>query len=367
MQVALKVVEGKQSGTIIPLTRKKFLIGREEDCQLRPNSDLVSRHHCAITVDEYSSVRIRDLGSTNGTYVNEVRLTTQVELKAGDKVRIGKLTFEVQIQSDAPTGQSAPVTRPAAATVAAPTPAAKPAAVPAPAPVATARPAPVPAAATVTAAEQETTTFAASGDPAGGETLADFRLPQYLQTAQAGQPQAPMPVQMPPGYPPQMPGYQPVPAGYGQPYPPQPGYGLPPGYPPQPGYGMPPGYPPVQAAPPGFYPAPGYIPQPGYPVPMGEPPTQFYTGDTAMLPGGVPQGGYMPQQGGGQKAPAPAPMPMRLPDPSETGAKSAPVGSGGAPTPAAADPAAAGGAAPPVDPKRSAADIIKQYMQRRPG
>lgn len=101
MQVALKVIEGKQTGTLIPLNREKFLIGREEDCQLRPNSDLVSRHHCVIAIDDFT-VRIRDLGSTNGTFVNGQRITTQVVLKQNDQVRIGKLAFEMQIQIAAP-------------------------------------------------------------------------------------------------------------------------------------------------------------------------------------------------------------------------------------------------------------------------
>ncbi len=98
MQVALKVIEGKQTGTLIPLNRQKFLIGREEDCQLRPNSDLVSRHHCVIAVDDFT-VRIRDLGSTNGTFVNNQRITTQVVLKQGDLIKIGKLAFEMQIRT----------------------------------------------------------------------------------------------------------------------------------------------------------------------------------------------------------------------------------------------------------------------------
>ncbi len=95
-QVELRVVSGKQAGATIPLQKGKFLIGREHDCHLRPNSDLVSRHHCAFTVDDYT-VQVRDLGSTNGTFVNGERTRGIVLLKPGDHVSVGKLEFEVVI------------------------------------------------------------------------------------------------------------------------------------------------------------------------------------------------------------------------------------------------------------------------------
>ena len=70
LQANFKVVGGRHHGKMIPLATKKFLIGREQDCHLRPNSELMSRHHCVFAVDDFS-VRVRDLGSTNGTFVND--------------------------------------------------------------------------------------------------------------------------------------------------------------------------------------------------------------------------------------------------------------------------------------------------------
>ena len=93
----LKVVGGKHVGQVIPLNRRKFLIGREQDCQLRPNSEMVSRHHCVFSVDDYS-VRLRDLGSTNGTLVNGERIRRDVVLVAGDIIVIGNLEFELVIR-----------------------------------------------------------------------------------------------------------------------------------------------------------------------------------------------------------------------------------------------------------------------------
>lgn len=97
LKAELKVVGGKQHGSLIPLQTRKFLVGREQDCQLRPSSESVSRHHCVFTVDDFS-VRLRDLGSTNGTFVNGQRVQGQVILQPCDRILIGKLEFEIVIQ-----------------------------------------------------------------------------------------------------------------------------------------------------------------------------------------------------------------------------------------------------------------------------
>ncbi|MCH7687415.1 MAG: FHA domain-containing protein, partial [Planctomycetes bacterium] len=94
LHAMLKIVGGKHNGDVVSLITEKFLIGREQDCHLRPNSELVSRHHCVFTLDEYA-LRIRDLGSTNGTLVNDEKLEWEITLKSGDRVRVGDLDFEI--------------------------------------------------------------------------------------------------------------------------------------------------------------------------------------------------------------------------------------------------------------------------------
>ena len=95
-KVTLRVVGGKQHGQTIPLSSDKFLIGRGEDCHLRPNSELVSRHHCVFHVDDYT-VRLRDLGSTNGTTVAGEKIKGEVQLQGGERIRIGKLDYEFEV------------------------------------------------------------------------------------------------------------------------------------------------------------------------------------------------------------------------------------------------------------------------------
>ena len=94
MQVKLKVLEGSQVGAEVPVPGPRFFVGRGEDCHLRPRSDMVSRHHCVLLVEQ-GYAAIRDFGSKNGTYVNGERVIGEQTLKAGDTLVIGPLKFEV--------------------------------------------------------------------------------------------------------------------------------------------------------------------------------------------------------------------------------------------------------------------------------
>ena len=94
MQVTLKVIGGKNDGRQIKIAVPRFIIGRGETAHLRPSSDLVSREHCEIVVGD-GVVRISDLKSRNGTYVNGLKLDGPHDASSGDSLRVGRLQFEV--------------------------------------------------------------------------------------------------------------------------------------------------------------------------------------------------------------------------------------------------------------------------------
>jgi pSer/pThr/pTyr-binding forkhead associated (FHA) protein len=81
--------DGSQSE--LALKKARVVIGRGEDCQVRLNSASVSRQHCELQVDD-ARVVVKDLGSSNGTFVNKRRVA-HAELSAGDVVSIGAFTF----------------------------------------------------------------------------------------------------------------------------------------------------------------------------------------------------------------------------------------------------------------------------------
>lgn len=101
MHIQLKVLSGSSEGKLIPVTQEKFVIGRSDECQLRPKSDSISRRHCAL-VQKDERLLLIDLKSRNGTIVNEKKLDPAKAkvLKHGDKIQVGKLEFEVVIQTD---------------------------------------------------------------------------------------------------------------------------------------------------------------------------------------------------------------------------------------------------------------------------
>jgi predicted component of type VI protein secretion system len=96
MDVKLVVMSGKRPGQEVSVVGPKFFIGRASDCHLRPQSELVSRHHCVILVEE-GLAAVRDFGSRNGTFLNGEQLKTEQELKTGDRLKVGPLEFEVHL------------------------------------------------------------------------------------------------------------------------------------------------------------------------------------------------------------------------------------------------------------------------------
>ena len=86
MELKFKVLVGNNVGQEVKIAGPKFFIGRAEDCHLRPRSDLISRHHCVLIVEE-KLVAVRDFGSKNGTYVNAERVASERELRAEAEAR----------------------------------------------------------------------------------------------------------------------------------------------------------------------------------------------------------------------------------------------------------------------------------------
>lgn len=98
MDVTLIMFKEDGSRKDFALDPGQTVIGRKEDCDLRIPLAEISRKHTLLIVTS-DSVTIRDLGSANGTYVNNKRVTEK-ELSAGDHIVIGPTVFTIQINGE---------------------------------------------------------------------------------------------------------------------------------------------------------------------------------------------------------------------------------------------------------------------------
>jgi pSer/pThr/pTyr-binding forkhead associated (FHA) protein len=103
MVTRLIVSSGKSAGRMIAIKRNRLLIGRADECDVRPLSDEVSRRHCAVVVGP-AEVWVEDLGSRNGTFVNGVRITEKTRVSDGDMIRVGALELKVSCNEPATKG-----------------------------------------------------------------------------------------------------------------------------------------------------------------------------------------------------------------------------------------------------------------------
>ena len=109
MQLKLRVIGGKNDGREMEIKVPEFIIGRGEGVNLRPKSDLISRHHCAVLLEDGQAF-LKDLESRNGTYLNGERISGQVKLQVGDRMRVGRLQFEILIDHGKPGRKKPKVT-----------------------------------------------------------------------------------------------------------------------------------------------------------------------------------------------------------------------------------------------------------------
>ena len=88
------VVKGLEDGVTQPFSEARITIGRRTDNQVILDADNISRNHVAVERRE-GRYFVCDLGSANGTYLNEERMDDSVELSEGDRLRIGNYTLTV--------------------------------------------------------------------------------------------------------------------------------------------------------------------------------------------------------------------------------------------------------------------------------
>jgi len=99
VEATLLIVKENGSSQQIVLRKPRIVVGREPGCELRIPLPSVSRQHCEFIIED-GSITVRDLGSSNGTYINKERIE-EAELTPGDLVAVGPAVFALVIDGEA--------------------------------------------------------------------------------------------------------------------------------------------------------------------------------------------------------------------------------------------------------------------------
>lgn len=96
MNVSLVMFKADGSRRDFPVTKPRIVVGRTNDCDLRIPLSSVSRQHCEFRL-ENNQFKLHDLGSSNGTFRNNTRISQETLLQPGDEVVIGPVVFTVVV------------------------------------------------------------------------------------------------------------------------------------------------------------------------------------------------------------------------------------------------------------------------------
>ncbi|MBT8452056.1 MAG: GGDEF domain-containing protein [Deltaproteobacteria bacterium] len=95
----LIVIYGHQIGRRVQVGTEPLTIGRSPNCEIPVDQESVSRRHCRIQLED-GEFLVRDLDSTNGTYVNDAPVDPQGRLRHGDQLMVGRTILKFIVGDD---------------------------------------------------------------------------------------------------------------------------------------------------------------------------------------------------------------------------------------------------------------------------
>jgi pSer/pThr/pTyr-binding forkhead associated (FHA) protein len=107
--VELLVVEGPDQGRSFSLGPQSVL-GRDPTAAVNLTDGEVSRRHAIVTAGE-GAVTVEDLGSSNGTFVEDDRIADETEIRPGQRLRIGQTVLELRVSEQRADPENMPATK----------------------------------------------------------------------------------------------------------------------------------------------------------------------------------------------------------------------------------------------------------------
>ena len=91
--VVIVRTEGKRAGSFRLVSPMR--VGRAESCEINPRDDYLSQFHARLFPRDGAWL-VEDMGSTNGTFLNDLKVVGPLEVHAGDDVRLGRTVLQLR-------------------------------------------------------------------------------------------------------------------------------------------------------------------------------------------------------------------------------------------------------------------------------
>ncbi len=98
-QACLLVVGGELNGTLFDLTTEEITVGRSPECTIPLEFNGISRQHFKLVLTEEKCI-LHDLGSSNGTFLNNQKVESSIEVNKGDHIKIGSIALKYLPKGD---------------------------------------------------------------------------------------------------------------------------------------------------------------------------------------------------------------------------------------------------------------------------
>ena len=94
----MRILLTPSGGRVALAPKRSYVLGRDSECDIVAHDLACSRQHAKITVsDDGKTVHVEDLGSSNGTWVNDEKIGRRTILRLGGRFRIGASVFALSL------------------------------------------------------------------------------------------------------------------------------------------------------------------------------------------------------------------------------------------------------------------------------
>ncbi len=92
----VRLLQGGQKFYENVFKNERLVIGRDNECDINIQSPSISRKHLQLEIED-DKLYVTDLGSSNGTVINDIKITGRTQINSKSRIIAGRITIQVEL------------------------------------------------------------------------------------------------------------------------------------------------------------------------------------------------------------------------------------------------------------------------------